>query len=194
MKKLIIFFIVCFVIPMICSGKTAKEYKKLGNEEYKKQKYKNAINYYNQAIQLNPEDVKAYYNRGLCYYDLKKYIKSIADYDKAIKFSPEFVKAYNNRGYSYLWAKEYEKAKIDLLKSIELNNNNPVSYVNLGCYYWVAKKNKDKALYYLELGFKQNYSKQRINDLYDDSNDGYFLKGLNNTQEFKELVYKYINK
>ena len=44
-----------------------------------------------KELKKNPEDVVAYYNRGLCKYDLGDNIGAIADYDKALELNPEDV-------------------------------------------------------------------------------------------------------
>ena len=41
-----------------------------------------------KAIELNPNDAKAYYNRGLAKSDLQDYKGAIADFNKAIELNP----------------------------------------------------------------------------------------------------------
>ena len=57
-----------------------------------------AIPDYDEAIRLNPDDAKAYYNRGFAKSELEKYFEAISDYDQAIRLDPNDAKAYNNRG------------------------------------------------------------------------------------------------
>ena len=53
---------------------------------------------YDRAIQLNPYNAKAYYNRGNAKSALGKNQEAIADYDRAIKLDSNFADAYYNRG------------------------------------------------------------------------------------------------
>ena len=53
---------------------------------------------YDRAIQLNPNNAIAYYNRGLAKYALGKNQEAIADYDLAIKLDSNHAIAYVNRG------------------------------------------------------------------------------------------------
>ena len=63
---------------------------------------------FDKAIELDPKDANAYYNRGLAKSELKQYKEAIADYDKAIELNPKDAAAYYNRGVG----KKEEAAKI----------------------------------------------------------------------------------
>jgi len=101
------------------------------NFESKKGNEETAIKYYTKAIELNPEFVLAYNNRGISYRHLKKYDKAIKDYTKAIDLDPEYAMAYNNRGFAYVNLKEYKKAMRDSNKAIDLDPKNGWIYNNL---------------------------------------------------------------
>ena len=58
------------------------------------EKWDLALADYNKAIQINPEDAAAYYNRASLYSDQKKWDLALADYNKAIQINPEYTKAY----------------------------------------------------------------------------------------------------
>ncbi len=94
-----------------------------------------SIEYYNKAIELNPEHAYAYNNRGNAYRNLKEYEKAIRDYDKAIELNPEDAMAYNNRGVAYGNLKDYEQAISDYDKAIELNPEHATAYNNRGLAY-----------------------------------------------------------
>ena len=94
-----------------------------------------------RAIELDPELVLAYNNRGYAYAALGEYEKAIADCDQAIELDPEMAMAYSNRGGTYLNLGEYEKAIADCDQAIELDpemamayNNRGEAYLNLGEY------------------------------------------------------------
>ncbi|MEW6528449.1 MAG: tetratricopeptide repeat protein [Candidatus Micrarchaeota archaeon] len=66
------------------------------DEGYKKGNYDSAIQEYTKAIELNPKNADAYFNRGLCYEKQGKYDLAIQDYKKTIKLNPENLEAQNN--------------------------------------------------------------------------------------------------
>ena len=57
---------------------------------------------YNQAIELNPQNEKAYNNRGIAKVSLKEYEEAEKDYNQAIELNPQDAEAYNNRGLQKL--------------------------------------------------------------------------------------------
>jgi tetratricopeptide (TPR) repeat protein len=116
------------------AGKRAEAEKWFNKANEAKKVEKNldlALKYYSKAIELNPEYVFAYNNRGLAYSHLKEYDKAISDYNRAIELNPEHAKAYYNRGVAYSDLKEYGKAISDYNKAIELNPEHAPSYENL---------------------------------------------------------------
>ena len=165
------------------------DYRNRGVAYRKLKQYDKAIADYDKAIELNPKDADTYHNRGFAYDELKQYDKAIADYDKAIKLNPEYAYAYNNRGYTYLWLKKCDKAQTDFKKANKLDAKDPVPYGNLGNYWWACRKNKVTAFKWFEKSFRLGFD--RWDELYDETSDGHFLKGLNDTPEFKALVKKY---
>jgi len=106
-------------------------------------KHEKAIEDYNKAIALNPEDAMAYYNRGTAYAKLKKHEEAIEDYNKAIALDPEYAMAYNNRGNAYNELKKHEKAIEDYNKAIALNPEDAMGYYNRGNAYDGLKKHEE---------------------------------------------------
>ena len=101
-----------------------------------------------QAIEAEPENAEAYYNRGYFYYNqLKDYDKALEDYDKAIEVDPKYTLVYNNRGVLYQnQFKDYDKALEDYDKAIEVNPQYALAYRNRGVLYYEQLKDYDKAL------------------------------------------------
>jgi len=58
-------------------------------------KFKEAIECFNQAIQLNPQLTIAYINKGLALNELEKYRKAIKCFDEAILLKS--IVAYNHK-------------------------------------------------------------------------------------------------
>lgn len=61
-----------------------------------------AIQDYDQAIQLQPDDSESFYNRGNAYVRLGRYQRAIRDYDQATKLEPLNSRAFYARGQAKL--------------------------------------------------------------------------------------------
>ena len=69
--------------------KDEEYYMNKGRECQSKEKYNDAIKYYNKAIELNPKCWRAYNNIGLAYEELKENEKAFEYFDKALKLHSE---------------------------------------------------------------------------------------------------------
>ncbi len=65
------------------------------------------------AILCNPNDAKAYVERGGAYLNKREYGQAIADYTAAIRIAPDDAEPYTSRGNTYLSSKEYNLAIAD---------------------------------------------------------------------------------
>ncbi|MCL2649406.1 MAG: tetratricopeptide repeat protein [Candidatus Azobacteroides sp.] len=75
---------------------------------------------YDSVIQLDPDFVYAYFNKGNIYCTKKDFRAAILEYNKAINRDPEFAEAYFNRGLTCLYLGDTEKGVADLSKAGEL--------------------------------------------------------------------------
>jgi tetratricopeptide (TPR) repeat protein len=60
--------------------------------------YTEAMNYFDKALSIDPNNVSALNGKGAALSGLKNYTGSIQYYDKALDIDPNFVKALTNRG------------------------------------------------------------------------------------------------
>lgn len=103
-----------------------------GLAEAQKKKYRKAINSYDNSIQLKPDYMKAYNNRGNAKVALRCHEEALADYDKAIRLKPDSAETYSNRGLLNAELGFYEKALMDYNESIRLKPDSAESYYNRG--------------------------------------------------------------
>ena len=103
-----------------------------------------ALQDYNKAIELNPNDA-AYYNRGILKKDMNDKDGALQDYNKAIELNPNDAMAYNNRGSLRSDMNDKDGALQDYNKAIELNPNYAVAFNNRADLY-LERDNLDKAL------------------------------------------------
>ncbi|MEH1915980.1 tetratricopeptide repeat protein [Nostoc sp.] len=106
-------------------------YVKLADECFQKGEYTNAINKYNQALQVNQSDIDIlYYKRGLAHYQIGDYEAAIADYSQAIQMNLHDAKSYNKRGLALYQLGRLEEAINDYTQAIRINPNVAVTYKN----------------------------------------------------------------
>lgn len=99
------------------------------------EKYKQAVEDYNRAIDLNPEFHRAYHNRGTTRLNLDEYQQAIEDYTQAINLDPESAESYYGRGNTYRKLEEYERAVEDYTQAIDLDPEYAKAYHNRGVTY-----------------------------------------------------------
>ena len=92
--------------------KQAEVYHNYGWEARKEQDFKKAIQFYNKALEFNPNHFKAYFNRGFAYDRLGDVDNAIKDYNNALKIDPNNAFCYYNQGISYEKKNNPEKAVI----------------------------------------------------------------------------------
>lgn len=80
-----------------------------------------AIQDYDAAIGINPNDADVYNNRGIAYRNKGLYDRAIQDYDKAIEIDPKKARVYTNRGNAYSDKGQYDRAIQDYDKAIEID-------------------------------------------------------------------------
>ena len=101
---------------------------------------KKAIEYLNNAINLQPDDAAAYIIiRGLAYYNLGRHQRAIEDYNKAIRLKPDLARTfnlYNRRGLAYADLGQHQRAIEDYDKAIRLKPDDAVYHTNRGAAYF----------------------------------------------------------
>jgi tetratricopeptide (TPR) repeat protein len=82
-----------------------------------------AIQDFDQAIRINPNDALAFGNRGNYYAVTRQYDRAIQDYDQAIRINPNFADAFYNRGRAYAHKRQYDRAIQDFDQAIRIKPN-----------------------------------------------------------------------
>ena len=123
----------------------ANEFYNLGLEKAQRGDKPGAIEEFNQAIQINPNYAKAYYERADARYHIADYEGAIEDSTQAIKINPNYAEAYSIRCGARANLKNYQAALKDCEQSIQLNPAYARAYLGLGVSY-SALGDKQKAI------------------------------------------------
>lgn len=106
-------------------------YNNLGCAQYLLGLYEEAIENYEKAIELNPDDASAYYNLGIALYQLGLHKEAIKNYKKAIELNPDNGDYYFNLGFAQRELGLNEEEIENFKKAIKLNPNKPGYFFNL---------------------------------------------------------------
>lgn len=109
------------------------------NHEKGQELFDLAVQDYDSAIKLAPNDVDSYINRGNFYCKHGYQDLAIKDYDKALELDPNNADAYIGRGNAYNTARHL--AQRDLYKAVELNPNNFKAYMARSVIYLGIEQN-----------------------------------------------------
>ena len=99
-----------------------------------------AIEAYSHTIELDPNHIEPYNNRGAAYNIKGKFNCAITDFTKAIELKPNNATLYNNRAGVYIDKGNLGCAMLDCKKAMELDPYNAEAYNNRGL---VHRGNKD---------------------------------------------------
>lgn len=133
----------------LSNDRDARSFYSKGQAEDKKQNFEKAIEYYEEAVKIDPNFAFAWDNMGLCYRKLGNYDKAIEAYKKSLEIDPIGMTPLQNIAMAYMYKKEYYKA-IDAYKRIEtIDKSNPEVYYGLGNVYAMALKEYEKGLDYI---------------------------------------------
>ena len=135
-------------------------YMSLGNI-YAARKHKLAIDYYNNALNINPQSAEAYYNLALFYQNTEQIQEAIDTYDKLLKIEPSNQYAIYNLGFiNLVYLKEFEKAVHYFTQAINIDQEYFDAYFNRGyAQELLGNYNEARWDYQKALELKTNYPK-----------------------------------
>ena len=93
-----------------------------------------------KVIELDSNNLEAYYLRGVAQNDIGNYKSAIADYTKVIEIDAKFTEAYFSRAASKLNLDDYQGALDDYTKVIEIDPNNQKAHDCLTSIISILKK------------------------------------------------------
>lgn len=132
-----------------------------------------AITDFDEVIKLNPDNARAYYNRGTAYTKKGQYDLAIANFTKAIKLNPDNAETYSNRGTAYDEKGQHDLAIADYTEAIKLKPDLAEAYNNRGNTY--TKKGQE------DLAFADYTEAIKLNPdyalAYYNRGNAYFEKG-----------------
>ncbi|MEI0490485.1 tetratricopeptide repeat protein [Brachyspira pulli] len=111
-------------------SKKEKEYFDIGVEKYNAKDFRNAVNYFNNCLEVNKENIEAYKYIAKSYYNLKNYDNALENFNKYIESNTNDDEIYNLIGICFYRKENYNESIEYFSKCIELNDNNSLYYYN----------------------------------------------------------------
>lgn len=102
----------------------AREALKTGDLSYDANYFQAAIKSYDEAIEIDPSLVEAYFGRARAKEQLNDLRGALTDYDLVIHLNPQHNDGYFNRGKLKITLKEYQAALRDFYTLLDLPENN----------------------------------------------------------------------
>ena len=94
--------------------------------------YKEALNYFQEAVETSPEDTEAWFGLGNCYIGLEQPAEAIAAYRQVIRTDPDNANAYYNLGHYYRQLGRYEEAVTTFQDALAANPKHILSRFEMG--------------------------------------------------------------
>ncbi len=115
---------VCLASPIAAqvSPESAEKYN-AGQELYKKRRYQDAINSFEEAVSLDAKNAQAYRAMGKAYQKLRSYDKAIESYQMATSMKSDYVAAYLELGELQFLRKLYEPAQASFQRVLEIDGS-----------------------------------------------------------------------
>ena len=106
---------------------TAKAMAGIGDIYLKKEEFESAQSYFEQSIELLPDNETLAYNVGEIYFANQKLDEAIRYYGIAIQIKPDWGPPYYRRGLVYVSKTDYQSAKEDFQKFLEIDPNSELA-------------------------------------------------------------------
>ncbi len=169
--------------------------EKLPREFHQKFEELVLISKHDRAVDANPKNATAYFERGNLYFKLKRYDEAISDYARAIELKPELsedcqknlpsdfyqrvekylkdANVYTERGKAHLKQENYDEAIRDFNQAVAvIKANCAEAYNNLGIAHYKAGKYNEAIQDFSEsVKLKPDYA-----EAYNNRGDTYYSK------------------
>lgn len=102
----------------------AMAFKKRGNTAYAQKDYQEAVQWYTQALDLDPTEATLYSNRSACHVSLGQTEEALTDAVCCVALKPDWTKAHYRLAVARLGVHRYEDAAVAAWEGLALDNTN----------------------------------------------------------------------
>ena len=137
-KKIV--FLGCVLLAACSTLKTSGEYIARGNGYLKDGKTQAAIDAYNKAVVLNPDNLDSYEARGAAYFYNGQYALAVQDFERVLNADPYRFAAYTAYASTLAAQGDFNNALEVLNLAVRLRPNHAETYFARGGVYYMLGK------------------------------------------------------
>lgn len=93
---------------------------------------KEAIDAFNQALELDPKNALAWNNKGVMLSKLGRHEEALVALDRVLALYPNYADAWSNRGRALTGLSRFEEALASYNRSLELDHRSPIKWSGKG--------------------------------------------------------------
>ncbi|KAL7674597.1 hypothetical protein ACOME3_000874 [Neoechinorhynchus agilis] len=131
---------------------SVQDLKERGNDHFKNNEFKKAVEMYDMAIDRSPDIAILYSNRSAAHIKLENFGYALADAEQAIKLDPTFVKAYHRAASSLTAMTRYREAVQMLQKVDELRPSMHIRKQLASCRKLATRQAFERAIHTNSVG------------------------------------------
>lgn len=120
------------VSKRIKASALADELRKKADDLEDQRKYDEAMQAYNDSIEIDPGNYKTWNNKGVTLSDMGRLDDSIEAFEKAIMLNSSSTKIWKNMGYTLLMQAKYNESIHAYDKAIEIDSNDAGAWLGKG--------------------------------------------------------------
>ncbi len=123
--------LILFLLPGVSPAQDVQSYIDQGIKNSQSGLYDQAMQAFDQALKLKPNDPALITYKGIVYYAKGNNAKAMQLFEEAIKLNPNFARAYYQRGMVYQAQEKFKEAIPDLEKAKRLGYGVDPDFIEL---------------------------------------------------------------
>jgi tetratricopeptide (TPR) repeat protein len=124
-------FLILLLLPALSPAQDIQSYIDQGIRNSQAGHYDQALQAFDQALKLKPNDPALITYKGIVYYAKGNNPKALQLFEEAIRLNPNFARAYYQRGMVYQSQEKYKEAVPDLKKAKSLGYGVDPDFINM---------------------------------------------------------------
>jgi tetratricopeptide (TPR) repeat protein len=119
------------LLPGLSAAQDVQSYIDQGIKHSQAGRYDQALQAFDQAMKLKPNDPALITYKGIVYYARGQNDRAVKEFEAAIKLNPSFGRAYYQRGMVYQSQEKYQPAIEDIQKAKNLGYGVDPDFIEL---------------------------------------------------------------